>query len=118
MGIANSVLESVRTEARRFPGRHIAKVGVRIGELAGVDPDAMRFCFEALVQGTELEPLALDVDYRPRRHECLGCGEFFSPGLEDPACPRCRGIDSRFLEGDELELAYLEVEDGTCPAGT
>ena len=70
MGIANSVLESIRTEAQRFPGRHIYKVGVRIGELAGVDPEAMRFCFEALVRDTDLEPLALEIDYRPRRHEC------------------------------------------------
>ena len=118
MGIANSVLESVRTEAQRFPGRHICKVGVRIGELAGVNPEAMRFCFEALVRDTDLEPLALDVDYRPRRHECQTCGQSFVPRLEDLTCPHCGGADSRFIEGDELELAYLEVEDGTCTAGT
>ena len=118
MGIANSVLESVRTEAQRFPGRHICKVGVRIGELAGVNPEAMRFCFEALVRDTDLEPLALDVDYRPRRHECQTCGQSFVPRLEDLTCPHCGGVDSRFIEGDELELAYLEVEDGTCTTGT
>jgi hydrogenase nickel incorporation protein HypA/HybF len=118
MGIANSVLDSVRTEAQRFPGRHIYKVGVRIGELAGVDPDAMRFCFEVLVGGTELEPLALDIDYRRRRHECRTCRRAFVPQLEDLACPNCGGVDSWFIEGDELELAYLEIEDGTCTAGT
>ena len=117
MGIANSVLESVRTEAQRFPGRHIYKVGVRIGELAGVDPEAMRFCFEALVRGTDLEPLSLDVDYRPRRHECQACGRSFVAPLEDLACPQCGATDSRFIGGDELELAYLEVEDGACAAG-
>jgi hydrogenase nickel incorporation protein HypA/HybF len=118
MGIANSVLESVRVESGRFPGRHICKVGVRIGELAGVDPEAMRFCFEALVQGTDLEPLELDVDYRPRRHECRTCGLSFVPRIEELTCPRCGGGDSRFIEGDELELAYLEVEDGANTAGT
>jgi hydrogenase nickel incorporation protein HypA/HybF len=118
MGIANSVLEAVRTETRRFPGRHICRVGVRIGELAGVDPDAMRFCFEALVKDTELEPLALDVDYRPRRHECQTCGRSFVASLADLACPHCGGVDSRFIGGDELELAYLEVEDGACATGT
>ena len=120
MGIANSVLDSIRIEAQRFPGRHIYKVGVRIGELAGVDPDAMRFCFEALVRETDLEPLELelDVDYRLRRHRCRTCGGLFAPRLEDPSCPQCGGADSWFLEGDELELAYLEVEDGTCAAGT
>jgi hydrogenase nickel incorporation protein HypA/HybF len=118
MGIANSVLESVRTEARRFPGRHICKVGVRIGELAGVDPDAMQFCFEALVQGTDLEPLELEVDYRLRRHRCRSCGRSFAARIEQLACPHCGGADSLFIEGDELELAYLEVEDGARSAGT
>lgn len=118
MGIASSVLEAVRAEARRFAGRRICKVGVRIGELAGVDPEAMRFCFEALVQDTDLEPLELDVDYRPRRHECRNCGCDFPSPLEGLPCPRCGGRASRLSGGEELELAYLEVDDGACAAGT
>jgi hydrogenase nickel incorporation protein HypA/HybF len=114
IGIANSVLELVRTEARRFPGRHICKVGVRIGELAGVDPDAMRFCFEALVNGSDLAPLALDLEYRPRRQECLACRNIFVAPIEQPACSECGSMDSRLVTGDELELAYLEIEDGAC----
>ena len=55
MGIASAVLDAVRAETRRFPDGHICKVGVRIGELAGVDPDSVSFCFEVLVRGTELE---------------------------------------------------------------
>jgi hydrogenase nickel incorporation protein HypA/HybF len=118
LGIANSLLESVRTEARRFPGRHISSLGVRIGELSGVDPEAVRFCFEALVRGTDLEPLTLDIDYRPRQHECQTCGRAFVASFEDRVCPHCGSVDSRFIGGDELELAYLEVEDGACATGT
>jgi hydrogenase nickel incorporation protein HypA/HybF len=118
MAIAQSVLQSVRIEARRFPGRHICKVAVRIGELAGVDPEAMRFCFEALVQGTDVAPLELAIDYRPRRQQCQACGRSFVAALEDSACPNCGGTDSRFVGGDELELAYLEVEDGARAPGT
>ncbi len=118
MGIANSILEAVRTEARRFPSGHICKVGVRIGELAGVDPDSMSFCFEALVNGTDLEPLAIEIEYCSRRHECRACHEIFAAPMEGAPCPSCSGTDSVFVAGDELELSFLEVEDGTCPAGT
>ena len=38
------------------------KVGVRIGELAGIDPESLAFCFEALVKGTEMEPLELVIE--------------------------------------------------------
>lgn len=118
MGIANSVLDAVRTETRRFPGGHIYKVGVRIGELAGVNPDAMSFCFEALVRGTELEPLALEIEFCPRRHQCRACGHSFTAAADDSECSECGMAGSQFLGGDELELAYLEVEDGARAAGT
>jgi hydrogenase nickel incorporation protein HypA/HybF len=118
MGIANSVLDAIRVETRRFPDGHIHKVGVRIGELAGVDPDAMSFCFEALVRGTELEPLALEIEYCPRRYQCRGCEHSFTARCEDSACPECGETEPQFLGGDELELAYLEVENGARAART
>lgn len=78
MGVANSILEAVHKELHSYPGHRVAKVGVRIGELAGVDPGSLQFCFEALVKGTDLEPLELEIDWQ---------------------------------RGDELDLAYLELED-------
>jgi Zn finger protein HypA/HybF involved in hydrogenase expression len=84
MGIANSVLEAVHQELHRYPQRRAAKVGVRIGELAGVDRESLQFCFEAVVKGTEFEPLDLEITW-------------------------CRVEDG--WRGDELELAYLELED-------
>lgn len=117
MGMANSVLEAVRAEARRFPNGKIREVGVRIGELAGVDPEAMRFCFEVLVQGTDLDPLALRIEFCPRRHQCVGCGRTFQAGTDDAPCPQCHELGAVFVGGDELELAYLEVDDGASAAG-
>jgi len=64
MGVASSVLDAVHKELHRFPGRRATKVGLRIGEFAGVDPDSLRFCFEVLVKDTELDPLALDIEWR------------------------------------------------------
>jgi hydrogenase nickel incorporation protein HypA/HybF len=115
MGIANSVLESVRSEAHRFPGKHICTVGLKIGALSGVNSEALSFCFEALVRGTDLEPLVLLVDYRPCLRECQSCRHSFTAS-ETSTCPHCSGAESRIIGGDELELAYLEVEDGTCIA--
>ena len=60
--VAAGILDAVRAEvAAQKPARAI-KVGVRIGEMAGIDPGSLAFCFEALVQGTDLEPLELDIE--------------------------------------------------------
>ncbi len=111
LSIANSVLEAVRAEAGRRPGARLLKVGVRVGELAGVDPDALSFCFESLVRGTEFEPLALEIEPSPRRHRCPPCARTFTVVDYDVACPGCGASQTECIAGDELELAYLEVEE-------
>ncbi len=59
LSIASAILDAVRKEAEKRPGVHVSKVGVRIGALSGVEPEALSFGFGALVQGTDLDPLAL-----------------------------------------------------------
>jgi hydrogenase nickel incorporation protein HypA/HybF len=84
MGIACSVLDAVHQELRRYPGQRATKVGLRIGEFAGVDGDSLRFCFEAVVKSSEALPLDLEIEW-------------------------CRAEGGR--RGDELEIAYLELEE-------
>ncbi len=62
MGIAASVIEAVRKEAAQRPGARVTKVGMRIGEFAGVDRESLTFCFQALVKDTELESAALAIE--------------------------------------------------------
>jgi len=111
MGIANSVLEAVRTEMGLHPGGYPCKVGVRIGEIAAIDQEALRFCFEAIIRETNLEALELVIEVCPRRHRCQGCGRDFVVRDYDSRCPQCASLDTICIGGDELELAYLEVEE-------
>lgn len=111
MGIANSVLEAVRTEMVRYPGSYPCRVGVRIGEMAAIDQDALRFCFEAIVKETDLESLELGIELCPRRHRCRPCGCEFVVRDYDSQCPQCMSFETTCVSGDELELAYLEVEE-------
>ena len=111
MGIANSVLEAVRTEMGLHPGTYPCKVGVRIGEMAAIDPEALRFCFEAMVHETNLESLELGIEVCPRRHRCQVCGREFVVRDYDSRCPQCASLGTTYISGDELELAYLEVEE-------
>jgi hydrogenase nickel incorporation protein HypA/HybF len=64
MGIADSILNAVRRELVTYPSQRATKVGVRIGEFAGVDTESLRFCFEVLANNSELAPLELDIEWR------------------------------------------------------
>ena len=111
LGIASSILECVQTEAARHPNSRITKVGVKIGELAAVDRDALQFGFEVLVKDTEWEPLALEVEYVPRVQRCSKCAYDFRMTEFDPSCPLCGDFSTRCISGEELDIAYMEVEE-------
>jgi hydrogenase nickel incorporation protein HypA/HybF len=111
LSVAHSILITVRGEAGRRPGTRIVKVGMRLGELAGVDAEALSFCFDSLVAGSDLAPLGLEIEHRPRRQRCPRCQHTFAVKDFATACPRCGNSETDCVGGDELELAYLEVED-------
>lgn len=91
MGIAASVLEAVGKELERYPGRRAAKVGLHIGEFAGVDTESLRFCFEVLAKNSDLGAIELDLKW-------------------------CRAEHGS--SGEELDLAYLELEDDVIEVET
>ena len=66
LGIANSVIEAVREEMARRPGARLKKVGLRIGEFAGIEDSSLRFCFDVLVRDTELRAASLEIERSSR----------------------------------------------------
>ena len=111
LGIAASILESVQQEAERHPDGRIAKVGVKIGELSGVDRDALQFGFEVLVKDTEWEAVVLEVENIPRIQRCSKCALEFRMTEFEPQCPRCGEFVTQCIRGEELDIAYMELDE-------
>lgn len=111
LSIANAILERVGQEAERRTGARFLKVGVRVGELSGVDPDALSFSFEALVKDSPWEPLELQIEVRPWVQRCRCCGHEFQVRDAETACPRCSAADTLCVAGNELDITFLEVEE-------
>ena len=111
LSIASSILDVVAKEAKTRPGAHILKVGLRIGELAGVDRDALSFGWEVLTKDTEWDGLRLEIEDVPRRQRCSVCAHEFAAPDFMTQCPKCSDPLSVTIAGDELDIAYLEVEE-------
>jgi len=109
MSIAASILEAVEIEAGRHPGARVLEVGLRIGEWAGVDPEALRFCFEAMHAGSGNAAPVLHIEIMPRTDRCLSCGATFPAAAQ--SCPQCGASQTTPAGGTELEFAYLEIEE-------
>jgi hydrogenase nickel incorporation protein HypA/HybF len=111
LSIATAILEAAQKEAAEHQNAPIEKIAVRLGELAAVDPEALRFSFEMITRETKFERVALELEFVPRTNRCADCGaEFVVRDLEF-SCPACGSHDTRFVRGDELEIAWLELEN-------
>jgi hydrogenase nickel incorporation protein HypA/HybF len=111
IGIANAIIEAGLAEAARRSGSKLVRIGIRVGTLAGVDSDALCFAFTALTQGTELDAVDFEIQSCPRRNRCLDCAHEFETAIYSDRCPRCASEMIALVGGEELDLAYVEVEE-------
>ena len=109
LSIASAILEAAQREAALHQNAPLEKIAVRVGELAAVDPEALRFSFEMITKATKFEPVKLELELIPRTNRCADCGTEFAVKDFEFRCPSCGGENTSFLRGDELELAYLEL---------
>lgn len=111
IGIACAILEAAQIETGRRKGATLIRIGVRVGVLSGVDNEALRFAFTAITLGTDLESVGFEIQSCKRRNRCVDCGDEFETPLYSAPCPRCRSEKVTLAGGDELDLAYVEVEE-------
>jgi hydrogenase nickel incorporation protein HypA/HybF len=110
LSIAQSIADTAREHASLNGGRRVLRVGVRVGEISGVAVDALQFCFEMTVRGTDLDGAALELDPVPVRYRCAACGHEFHPVEFLADCPVCGSTGASMVAGDELGLSFLELE--------
>jgi hydrogenase nickel incorporation protein HypA/HybF len=110
LSIAESILDAVRTELRAYPGAAPVRIGVKVGVLAAVDVEALRFCFEIAVAGSNWPRLKLDARVIPGTVICLACGHRMIAESTVTDCTLCHSAQTVLDGSDELELDALEVE--------
>ncbi|MFJ4771996.1 hydrogenase maturation nickel metallochaperone HypA [Streptomyces uncialis] len=113
MSIAAAVVDQVSSAAADRGATAVTTVRLDVGELAGVVPAALDFCFALVCEGTPLEGARLVTRSIPARARCGPCDTEWSPGIPpDLACPRCGGARAQLLTGRELQIRDVEWADG------
>lgn len=110
IGIMSSAMDSVLAQARANGASRVHRIVLRIGTLSGVDPDALRFAFDVVAQGTPAEGASLEIETVQARARCPDCDlEFGVASGFIFTCPSCERLCSELRQGRELELARIEI---------
>lgn len=111
LSIAQCVVDEACEAAARSGGVRVTKLMLRIGALAGVVDEALRFSFEVAADGTVCQGAALEIERVDIRVMCTHCREPRTIiGAFLLVCPECGSPTPEILAGQELELTSLEIE--------
>jgi len=112
MSVAISIIEAAEARARLEGSGVISEIALVVGRLAGVLPDALRFCFSAAARGSLAEDAVLVIEEREGRGVCVSCGASFAVSFYVAECPECRSLAVRVVSGDEFIIESITIEEG------
>ena len=105
MSLAMAVVDQVEETGRAHGAVGVEEVRLQVGELAGVVPDALHFCFELACAGGLLAGARLTTEAVPGRARCADCPHEWATGMPPRlCCPRCDRPTSELLSGRELHI--------------
>jgi hydrogenase nickel incorporation protein HypA/HybF len=112
MGIA---LEIIKIATDSIPGNlkksKVEKINLKVGKLAAVVPDSLKFCFEVAAKNTPLEGAILHIEIIPVTARCKHCGYFWTAIQPVFICEKCDSGSVDLLSGRELDIVSIEVEE-------
>uniref|UniRef100_A0A7C1FHJ2 Hydrogenase maturation factor HypA n=1 Tax=Caldilinea aerophila TaxID=133453 RepID=A0A7C1FHJ2_9CHLR len=112
LSIACNLVEIVEEAARAAGAARVTRVQLRLGDLAGVVEEALRFSFPVAARGTLAEGAELAIEHVPVRVVCRQC--LVAQTLTPPfvfRCSTCGALDVQFLQGRELQVESIEIEE-------
>ena len=110
MSLAEGVLQILEDAAKEQNFSKVKTVWLEIGQLAGVEPEAMRFCFDAVTRDSIAQNAQLEIIHTPGQAWCMQCSVTVEVQALYDACPKCGGHQLQVTGGNEMRVKELDVE--------
>jgi hydrogenase nickel incorporation protein HypA/HybF len=109
MSLAEGVLQLIEDAARQQAFAKVRTVWLEIGQLSGVEPEAMAFCFDAVTRGSIAQGASLEIITLPGTGWCMACARTVPMTEVFGECPACSSHQMQVTGGTEMRVKELEV---------
>lgn len=110
MSLAEGILQIVEDAAKAEGSSRVRTVFLEIGQLAGVEVEALRFCFDVVMRDSVASEAHLEIIETPGQGWCMKCSRNVPvTTLYDP-CPVCGSHQIQVTGGQEMRVKELEIE--------
>ena len=110
ISLVESVVALIEDERRKQAFSRVRAIRLKVGTLGHAEPEALRFCFDAVTSGTIADGARLEIEMIQGAGWCSDCQRTVLLGERFAACPACGNARVRMTAGGELRLAEMEVE--------
>lgn len=107
LGITQNIVAIVAEHAQ---GKKVNRVLLEIGQLSAIMPEAVRFCFDVVSEGTVLAGAKLEILETPGLGRCCECGAEVLFKKYTGKC-NCGSLQINVVTGEELKIKEIEVEE-------
>jgi hydrogenase nickel incorporation protein HypA/HybF len=109
MSLAEGVLQLIEDAAGQQAFTKVRTVWLEIGQLSGVEPEAMRFCFDSVTRGSIAQGARLEIITLPGTGWCMACARTVPMTEVFGECPLCGGYQLQVTGGTEMRVKELDV---------
>ena len=109
MSLAEGVLQLIEDAARKQEFERVTAVWLEIGQLSGVEVEAMKFCFDAVTRDSIADGARLEIIALPGIGWCMACAKPVPMTEVFGECPQCGGYQLQVTGGTEMRVKELEV---------
>ncbi len=110
MSLCEGILQILEDESAKQGFKRVKNVWLEIGDLAGVEIDAMLFSFDAATRNSLADGAQLNIINVPGLAWCMQCGKNVVVKQRFDECPECGSYQLQVTSGDEMKIKELEVE--------
>jgi hydrogenase nickel incorporation protein HypA/HybF len=107
--LAVEIINLAREQMLLQNATQVKQVGLKIGELSCVAPEALTFAFTEAIKDTELEQATLNIEHIAATAKCPEHGVVRLELNKGLVCPICQVLIPDIVTGEELELDTLEL---------
>ena len=112
LSIAMSIIELVEEESSRRGGVQVTAVHLKLGALSGVVKEALLGSFEMACEDTPAKGARLTIEDVPILIFCRSCqAQRPVSSMQLFCCAECGTPSSEVVQGKELEVVALEIEE-------
>jgi hydrogenase nickel incorporation protein HypA/HybF len=110
MSLCEGVLQVLQENAQSQGYTRVKAVWLEIGELSGVETEAMHFSFDVVTKGSLADDAQLEIIDVPGEAWCMQCAKKVHVKQRFDQCPDCDSYQLQVTGGEEMKIKELEVE--------